>query len=85
MELKDPFLRFRLVGKPHLTPSELEPDSLGLPAMPLAKRAFFSILFKPLEKIFGTYRPSLSKSKVLAAKQQSRVARWLSQLRAVHT
>jgi len=32
---------FRVVGKPHLTPSELEPDSLGLPAVPLSKRTFF--------------------------------------------
>src|SRR6266550_1388728 len=39
-----------IVDKPHLTPSELEPDSLGLPAMPLAKRAFFSTLFKPLRR-----------------------------------
>ena len=32
---------FRFVGKPHLTPSEFEPDSLGLPTMSLAKRGFF--------------------------------------------
>src|SRR5437868_4747696 len=66
-----------IVGKPHLTPSELEPDSLGRPAMPLAKRAFFSTslslrqhLFKPPVEIFGTYRPSLSQNEVLAAKHR---------------
>jgi hypothetical protein len=36
--------------------------------MPLSKTGFFSTLFKPLVEIFGTYRPSLSKSEVLAAK-----------------
>jgi hypothetical protein len=46
-----------MVVKPHLTPSELEPDSLGLTVMPLAKTGFFSTLFKPLGEIFGTYRP----------------------------